>query len=539
VREQLLNQFEIHTSHRGPRTLTRVLVTSLLFVLIGYLSYWLVYSHFHQISLTRLGNGVGQSSGEGMSPLGFSSALGSSNQPAALVRLEADYRDNPHSPMLYLRETALSKFNGLEMVQAAPTFDTDVSGSDPREPFEGREDDSLTQRSPLPHAAYLLAEHKLAFAVDFPLTIRPLKNPNPSKFKGAFRAYSLAPAYPKGSLIGRPVGDPRWTPAERDHYLKTHPDPRYHQLAQKIAGLETDSIARASAFVAYLSKQSIYTLTPNHTVEKGADQTAPYLFGDMRGYCVHFAHAMVYLLRALGIPARIGTGYLTDLSQAKDGHILLRMSDRHAWAEVYVTAIGWVPFDIQPERVESHADTQVDFKLLEELMGLLEPGEEILPKELTQDEVGFERDWEFSLPAINRYHLLGTLALALVFVILFKTYIRYSWMWTSQTRKRALSSYRAVALSLVDHGFERAVGETRLEFAERVSATLGEKTLSLAQFLTQLAYEPTNAPSVPSATIDTARVHDAAVVSKLPIGKRLRAWVSMRSLRACITGKGW
>ena len=38
--------------------------------------------------------------------------------------------------------------------------------------------------------------------------------------------------------------------------------------------------------------------------------TAAFLFGNFTGYCVHSAHASVYLWRSLGLPARIGTGYL-------------------------------------------------------------------------------------------------------------------------------------------------------------------------------------------------------------------------------------
>jgi len=77
-----------------------------------------VYTHFNASALSRTANGVGQDNKEGLSPLDFHSALGTTNQPSALVRLEGDYSSNPFTPMMYLRESALSEFNGNEFVLA-------------------------------------------------------------------------------------------------------------------------------------------------------------------------------------------------------------------------------------------------------------------------------------------------------------------------------------------------------------------------------------------------------------------------------------
>ena len=71
------------------------------------------------------------------------------------------------------------------------------------------------------------------------------------------------------------------------------------------------------------------------------DPTADFLFGDRTGYCVHFAHAAVLLWRALGIPARVGTGYRTEEDDRHGSStILIRASDAHAWPELYLDGIG-------------------------------------------------------------------------------------------------------------------------------------------------------------------------------------------------------
>ncbi len=440
---------------------------------------------------SRLMNGVGQDNQEGVSPLTFQSALGASNHPSAIVRLEGDYKDNPNTPMLYMREDALSEYNGNEIVHAGGAYDRDVISSGPGNIFKAEEDASLAERIPLPHSVYLLADHKIPFAVDFPISLIPLKNPNPGKFKGgAYRVYSQAPVFKLEELANESVGNPNWDAIERQHYLKTNPDQRYQDLAIEITKEVINPVERAFSLSAYLSKNTIYTLAPNHAETKG-DLTAPYLFGDMRGYCVHFAHAMVYMLRSIGIPSRIATGYLTDLSQAKDGHILLRMSDRHAWSEVYIANKGWVPFDVQPEQVESHGDSEVDQKLLEDLMSELDPGEEILPKEPSKPERSLEREkpiqWESYLPRFSNV----AVALALFFsaLLFLKAFLKYgAWRLPVSPATRVALGYRAQAMNVADFGLMRSTAETRAEFENRVSAIVAQRPLSLTNALNELRF---------------------------------------------------
>ncbi len=473
---------------RGRRApLLSSLVSLLAVLLLGGLSRW-VFSYYDVAAATKSANGVGQATSEKMSPLGFHSALGGSNQPSALVRLEGDYSDNPFTPMLYLRETALSLFNGRELVTASRNFDRDISANRPDEPYEGQEDAELLSRTPLNQSVYLLTEHNFAFAVDYPVYIHQLKNPNPSRFKGAYRAYSVAPAFSLNDLTSQEVGDPRWTEEEKQLYSEQHSDPRYKALSEEITKGINSPIEKAFAITNYLSRHAIYTLRPGHEVGPNDDPVAPFLFGDMRGYCVHFAHATTYLLRAAGIPARIATGYLTDLSQAKDGHILLRMSDRHAWAEVFVKGKGWIPFDIKPDQVESHAETPVDTKLLEELMGLIGPDEEILPKDIAQDEKGMEVDKPWKLPD-TRYLILAP-SVIFILIVLVKTYLIYGWMLPTSPPKKLKRIYRAILCRLHDIGIKRDEGETRQAFRKRVSKKMGLDLLQLTDLLNEATYSP-------------------------------------------------
>ena len=454
------------STNKSILSLKGIIAAIFVISLIAFSLNWL-FKYYHQVQKNLVANGVGQESSPGLSPLGFNSALGSTNQPAAMVRLDGDYTNNPFTPMLYLRENALSDLKGTELVVATVAYDSDLHRTSPNEPFI-IDSPTVENRKKLLLSAYLLTDHNLSFAIDFPISINPLKNPKPDRFKGAFQATSLVPTFAFDKVSNNRAINPNWPEEVKHHYTKTAPDPRYHELALRITANAPTELDKAAAIAKYLSDNSTYTLTPNHSVQKDADQVAPYLFGDLRGYCVHFAHATVFMLRSLGIASRIGTGYLTDLSRAKDGHILLRMSDRHAWAEVYVDKIGWVPFDTKPTRVESHADSEIDMKLLEELMGMVGDEELSLPDNTQLNEPGLKpaegTNWQ--MPNIPWIRII---CLAFILLFMLKLYARFSWILPSSSATRIKRYYRAISSILIDLGYGRKFGETRSEYAIRLS----------------------------------------------------------------------
>jgi hypothetical protein len=493
-----------------------------------------VYNHFNQIMLARVANGVGMGNEQGVSPLSFQSALGSTNQPAGLVRLEGDYTDNPFSPMLYLRESALSAFNGREMVFAGRAYDTDLPVIKPQESFTGKEDSELLSRTPVVQSFYLLADHDNAFALDYPVSIVQLKNPKPGRFRSSYRAYSIGPAFKPSEISTLAIGDPRWSPEIRQHYLVAHPDKRYADLAAEVTKDFQSPVEKMRALTDHLSRTAIYTLTPNHPVQQGEDPVAPFLFGDHRGYCVHFAHAIVYMARSLGIPARIATGYLTDLSQAKDGHILLRMSDRHAWAEAYVVGIGWVPFDVQPDQVESHADTQVDSKLLEELMGVLEPGEEILPSETVKDEAGMVDPDDIWTPDMKQ--VTTTVYSILAAFVALKLLLMFGWRLPAKPSTKLRWGYTALASRLYDLGIARSYGETRAEFAARTPNRALEGATDL---LIHATYSKDKVAKLSREDVVSALSGGLLSLKRIPRWKRLLAIINPASVFKFLGGRTW
>jgi hypothetical protein len=72
-----------------------------------------------------------------------------------------------------------------------------------------------------------------------------------------------------------------------------------------------------------------------------------FLHNSRSGHCEYFATATVLLLRAAGIPARYGTGYLVQEFSSLENRFVVRARHAHAWALVYLDG-AWRDFDTTP-----------------------------------------------------------------------------------------------------------------------------------------------------------------------------------------------
>lgn len=77
----------------------------------------------------------------------------------------------------------------------------------------------------------------------------------------------------------------------------------------------------------------------------GADAVDHFLFESQLGFCEQIATATAMLLRSLGIPARVATGYVPSERDEVAGVWVSRANDAHAWVEVRFPSFGWVAFD--------------------------------------------------------------------------------------------------------------------------------------------------------------------------------------------------
>lgn len=260
--------------------------------------------------------------------------------PDAVVIFHDDY--SPPGGYYYFRQNAFSQYNGRKLVAStAADIDVDVHNVFPTSRSRDAEWAPLTgaDRTSVETTVGLLADNSAPLALEAPVRFVPATNPNPERFRRMYRVESVSLTSDVGNLLGRPVGDPRWDEDARAHYLETPGDPRYAALAERIVAelpehLRDEPIAKALAITQWLGERGTYSLQSRHA--DAEDPTAHFLFGDLTGYCVHFAHAAVYLMRSVGLPARVGTGYAVAEANRQGGSaLLLRNSDQHAWPEVY------------------------------------------------------------------------------------------------------------------------------------------------------------------------------------------------------------
>ncbi len=108
-------------------------------------------------------------------------------------------------------------------------------------------------------------------------------------------------------------------------------------------------LLKAYLVVEWLRRNTGYSMELPE-LPSGADPVEFFLGTSRAGYCMHYASAAVMILRELGVPARYAAGYLVKQSAflPKYGKYEAIVLDNraHAWAEVYLDGIGWIPVEV-------------------------------------------------------------------------------------------------------------------------------------------------------------------------------------------------
>lgn len=397
--------------------------------------------------------------------------------PVAVVLLHDDY--SPPTGNYYFRQGAFSHFNGRRLVGATRgDVDRDLARGFPTERTvldEGPP--SGSDRATLRTTVALLADHTRPFGLEAPVEFAPAPNPDPSRFKRTYEVTSSALTSDYRTLLGLPGGSSAWSAEVRAYYTAAPTDPRYKALADTIVAmlpeaLRGDTFARALAITGWLGHVGTYSLRSRHAGFD--DPTAHFLFGDRTGYCVHFAHAAAYLMRSVGVPARVATGYVVDESARQGGStILITGAASHAWPEVYLEGVGWVITDVSPERVLDPPPEPPDPDL-QRLLGELARGEVPLPTDggpVPEQLVTVARSAAHALVVYGGAALLALLC-ALYAIKLWRRVVPL----VAPQRARPRVVYRAELDRLAEAGLARRLGESREAFAGRLRAQVPSLT---------------------------------------------------------------
>ncbi len=170
-----------------------------------------------------------------------------------------------------------------------------------------------------------------------------------------------------------------------DHYLQVPPTlpQRVQELSESVIR-DADSIHKKVMAV----KQYLYKfpyrleteLLPLHV--DGVDY---FLFEGESGNCIHFASAMVMMLRCVGVPARLSLGFRSTEWDPEKGECIVRDKNYHAWPEVYFPGYGWVYFEATPALIGEFAELWQEEGTSSDIV-LGEGVNEILPGALDQQQ---------------------------------------------------------------------------------------------------------------------------------------------------------
>lgn len=153
-------------------------------------------------------------------------------------------------------------------------------------------------------------------------------------------------------------------PIERDELLllPENLDARIPRLAREVTeGSATDD-HKARSMEKYLRRNYGYTL---HLLSAAVpDPLANFLFVRKKGHCEYFASAMAVMLRTVGIPSRVVTGFASGVYNPLTGWQVVRASDAHSWVEAWIPNRGWTTYDptpADPNASSSELMTRVSF----------------------------------------------------------------------------------------------------------------------------------------------------------------------------------
>ncbi len=137
-------------------------------------------------------------------------------------------------------------------------------------------------------------------------------------------------------------------------------------LAKEITHAQRSTYDKANAIQSFLTHNFRYSLdAPLAELDNPLEE---FLFSRKTGYCEHYATAMVIMLRTIGIPARLVTGFLATEWNEYGNYYLVRQQDAHAWVEVHLPHSGWITMDPTPPSIEGGGSSSPAWHALGRMM---------------------------------------------------------------------------------------------------------------------------------------------------------------------------
>jgi transglutaminase-like putative cysteine protease len=215
------------------------------------------------------------------------------------------------------------------------------------------------------------------FALETPAAVSAIPG-NPAQVKQELQLLSTMPVntrlrYDAASYLDLDV-QPNASPAQMSRWLQLPAgyNPRTLAFAAQLRTRAPSPALQVQALLRYFHHENFhYTLEPPPLGRHVIDE---FLFDTRAGFCEHYSGAFVFVMRALGVPARVVTGYQGGEVNPADGFLTVRQSDAHAWAEVWLERRGWVRIDpttaVAPDRVQRNLNSVIPRRAFGGLLSL-------------------------------------------------------------------------------------------------------------------------------------------------------------------------
>lgn len=345
----------------------------------------------------------------------------------------------------------------------------------------------------------------------------PSLAPTSASFTHDYSAVSNTPVrarirYNASSYISYKLGE---TLGEREEVLSLQltegENPKTFALAKTWQNLNPEQKIN-KVLQMFRQQNFIYTLRPPILRDNPIDA---FLFDTQKGFCEHYATSFVYLMRAAGVPARIVTGYQGGELNPNGNYLIVRQSDAHAWAEVWLQGQGWVRIDptaaVSPERIEQGISEAL--RDSDELPLLARNSFPLLKKAFlnfdsinngwNQWVLGYDdkKQMEFLNKLTGKKLGLSDLVFgmmgAIVLVMLATSYFLFRQMRAKLSPAEA--AYQQYLGKLKRANCQPNVGEGALDFAARASQLLPNQQtaiMQIAQLYNTLQYSNSAAPAL-------------------------------------------
>lgn len=326
------------------------------------------------------------------------------------------------------------------------------------------------------------------YALELPVSI-----PGDSQLRSDYQLIRNAPVERRVRYDASSVLDYRTGPLdekERQKGLQLPPGVTRRMLDlvtgwQQQSGSDAELVLMALDY--FRQQDFYYTLYPPTLGDNPADQ---FLFDSRRGFCEHYATSFTLLMRIAGIPARVVGGYQGGQVNPLGDYLIVRQSDAHAWAEVWLNNKGWQRVDptvaVAPERIQQSIDPslmngvigapilfgEIDSGLLRAALKQLRWGADALNASWHRWVLGYSKERQIYLMRLLGLGFLhgpelayGMVGITGFFIILLTLILLYR---VRERRDPISSTYQKFCQRLQRRGIVRMAHEGPKDFSERV-----------------------------------------------------------------------